>query len=65
MTHEEKIQELRRMCNNYIDECIELESLCNRWYKYDDAMADPGLQYEQGEKLERLYKELKEYTKTL
>ncbi len=61
----EKIRTLKRLIDNYEDELKELEDMVDRWNDFDDPGSDPGLQYEQENRVEIAYGLIVEYAKTL
>ena len=59
---EDKIYKLKSLIRDYEEESEKLTEMLQLWEE-GDPMSDPGLQYEQGGKIDKAYKKIIDYAK--
>ena len=62
---EEDIRKLKNLISDYEEERDELSAMVSRWEDHDDPGSDPGLQYEQENRVAKAYNRVVEYAKKL
>lgn len=65
LSRERTIYKLKELISEYEEEVRELEQMCRQWNDHDDPGSDPGLQYEQECKVDKMYQEVIQFAKTL
>lgn len=55
------IRALNWLIREYEEDSDELHRMIDLWDNHDDPMSDPGLQFEQSEKVEQKYKKVIKY----
>ncbi len=65
MGREENIKKLKRLIEDYEDELQEAVDMIRRWNEQDDPMSDPGLQYEQSNKVDASYEKVVEFAQSI
>jgi hypothetical protein len=65
MRNIDKIYKLRNLINDYEYEVGVLDDMETSWNEYDDPGSDPGLQFEQSNKIEDSWNEIVEFCKEL
>lgn len=62
---EEKIKKLTDLIEEFNDEQRRLVEMRHQWEDHDDPTSDPGLQFEQECRVEKAFKNVVEYAKSL
>jgi hypothetical protein len=61
----EQIQKLESLIEEFNEECYVLEQMHINWDEYDDPLSDPGLQYEQEEKVNGLFDKIRDFARNM
>ena len=59
------IQKLEQLIEEFNEEYYVMEQMQINWDEYDDPLSDPGLQFEQGEKVNGLYDEIRNFARNM
>lgn len=65
MQQYQKIYELKCLISEWEDASEELDIVIDAWNSVGDPTCDPGLQFEQEEKINRLYNQIVEFAKSM
>lgn len=59
------IIKLEHLIEEFNEEYYVMEQMQINWDEYDDPLSDPGLQFEQGEKVNGLYDEIRNFARSM